>query len=29
MTAAIQLPEEFDRMGADYDKFRSYLLARY
>ncbi len=29
MTAAIQLPEEFDRMGADYEKFRDYLLARH
>jgi threonine synthase len=29
MTAAIQLPEEFDRMGADYENFRSYLLARH
>ena len=29
MTAAIQLPEEFDRMGADYEKFRGYLLARH
>jgi threonine synthase len=27
MTAAIQLPEDFDRMGADYEKFKSYLLA--
>jgi threonine synthase len=27
MTAAIQLPENFDRMGADYEKFKSYLLA--
>jgi threonine synthase len=25
MTAAIQLPEDFDRMGADYEKFRAYL----
>jgi threonine synthase len=29
MTAAIQLPEDFDRMDADYEKFRSYLLARH
>jgi threonine synthase len=27
MTAAIQLPENFDRLGADYEKFKSYLLA--
>jgi threonine synthase len=27
MNAAIKLPEDFDRMGADYDKFKSYLLA--
>jgi threonine synthase len=26
MAAAIQLPEDFERMGADYDKFRAYLL---
>lgn len=26
MTAAIQLPEHFDRMGADYGKFKDYLL---
>ncbi|HTI99591.1 MAG TPA: threonine synthase [Dongiaceae bacterium] len=29
MTAAIQMPEAFDRMGADYDKFRDYLLAKH
>jgi threonine synthase len=29
MTAAIQLPEDFDRMGADYEKFRSYLLQQH
>ncbi|MEI7535063.1 MAG: threonine synthase [Verrucomicrobiae bacterium] len=29
MTAAIQLPEDFDRMDADYDKFKAYLLARH
>ncbi len=29
MTAAIALPEDFDRMEADYDKFRAYLLARH
>ena len=26
MTAAIQLPEDFDRLGADYEKFRDYLI---
>ena len=26
MAAAIQLPEDFDRMGADYEKFKAYLL---
>ena len=26
MAAAIKLPEDFDRMGADYEKFRAYLL---
>jgi threonine synthase len=26
MTAAIQLSEDFDRLGADYEKFRAYLL---
>ena len=29
MTAAIQLPEDFDRMGADYEKFRSYLVQQH
>jgi threonine synthase len=29
MTAAIQLPEDFDRMGADYEKFREYLLQKH
>ncbi len=29
MTAAIQLPEDFDRMGADYGKFRDYLIKRH
>jgi threonine synthase len=29
MTAAIQLPEDFDRMGADYEKFRDYLVAKH
>ena len=27
MTAAIKLPEDFDQMGADYEKFREYLIA--
>ena len=29
MTAAIKLPEDFDRMGADYEKFREYLVQRH
>jgi threonine synthase len=29
MTAAIQLPEAFDRMGADYENFRAYLVQRH
>jgi len=29
MAAMIKLPEDFDRMGADYEKFRDYLLARH
>jgi hypothetical protein len=29
MTAAIKLPEDFDRMGADYGKFRDYLIKRH
>jgi threonine synthase len=29
MAAAIQLPENFDRMEADYEKFKAYLLARH
>ena len=29
MTAAIKLPEDFDRMGADYGKFREYLIQRH
>jgi threonine synthase len=29
MTAAIQLPEKFDRMGADYEPFRNYLIAQH
>ena len=27
MAAAIKLPEDFDRLGADYDAFRNYLVA--
>jgi threonine synthase len=27
MAAMIQLPEDYDRMGADYEKFREYLVA--
>ena len=29
MTAAIKLPEDFDRMSADYGKFREYLIERH
>jgi threonine synthase len=29
MTAAIKMPEDFDRMGADYGKFREYLIAKH
>ena len=29
MTAAIQLPEDFDRMDADYGKFQKYLLQKH
>jgi threonine synthase len=29
MSAAIQLPEDFDRMGVDYEQFRQYLMARH
>jgi len=29
MTARNQLPEDFDRMGADYEKFREYLIAKH
>jgi threonine synthase len=29
MTAAIKLPEDFDRMGADYEKFCEYLLKKH
>lgn len=26
MLASLKLPEDYDRLGADYDKFREYLL---
>jgi threonine synthase len=29
MTTAIKLPEDFDRMGADYEKFREYLIKQH
>jgi hypothetical protein len=29
MTAAIILPEDFDRMGADYGKLREYWIAKH
>ncbi len=29
MTAAIQLPEDYDRMGADYETFKNYLLKKH
>jgi hypothetical protein len=29
MIAAIKLPEDFDRLGADYEKFREYLIAKH
>jgi len=29
MEAALKLPEDYDRMGADYDKFRAYLLQQH
>jgi threonine synthase len=29
MTAAIKLSEDFDRMGADYEKFREYLIQQH
>jgi threonine synthase len=29
MTAGLQLPEDYDRMGADYEVFRGYLLGRH
>ncbi len=29
MEAALKLPEDFDRMGADYDKFKAYLIQQH
>jgi threonine synthase len=29
MAEALKLPEDFDRMGADYEKFKAYLLAHH
>lgn len=29
MEAALQLPEDYDRMGSDYEKFKEYLLAKH
>ncbi|HEX3625958.1 MAG TPA: threonine synthase [Verrucomicrobiae bacterium] len=29
MQAALKLPEDYDRMGADYEKFRDYLISRH
>jgi threonine synthase len=29
MSAMIQLPEDFDRMGVDYDQFRNYLIGKH
>ena len=29
MLAALKLPEDFDRMGADYEKFKAYLIQRH
>jgi threonine synthase len=29
MLAALKLPEDFDRMGADYEKFKAYLLRKH
>ena len=29
MLASLKLPEDFDRMGADYGKFREYLLQQH
>jgi threonine synthase len=29
MAAAIRMPEDYDRMGADYEGFKAYLLSRH
>ena len=29
MTAAIQLPEDFDRLGADYKAFKQHLIQKH
>jgi hypothetical protein len=29
MAAALKLQEDFDRMDADYDKFREYLIQKH
>ena len=29
MVAALKLPEDFDRMDADYEKFKEYLIQRH
>jgi threonine synthase len=29
MQAALKLPEDYDRMGADYEKFRDYLISKH
>ena len=29
MLASLKLPEDFDRMGADYDKFKRYLIEKH
>jgi threonine synthase len=29
MLASLRLPEDFDRLGADYEKFRDYLMAKH
>ena len=29
MAAGLKLPEDFDRMGADYEKFKAYLIRKH
>jgi hypothetical protein len=29
MEEALKLPEDYDRMGADYEKFKAYLIAKH